>query len=1517
LLGKWATHKKYGPQFAIRSWEPWAETTEDVERFLYTCIEGFTNRSLAQTLIKMYGLDVFKVLTEASANVLDEIPQGYSQEATQGAVLGWGQALATRDLSGILKTGGLSGLEIQAAMGRFGMEAPLVIRDNPFRLMEIPGFSFLKVDRLAKALGVKPADPKRIEGAILWAFQESLSQGHLFLPLKGIPDTVVGLMRNNSLIALPNNSKGAYARAIRNLADRNALILRKGVGVYLPDFHKYEHQSAAVLAQIMSPLSMEIDLESFIGSYERSNHITLSDAQREAVVKLSENRILVLTGLPGTGKCVEKNTLVSTSEGFKPIKSFLPADLSPEESRDIAVMVDTTYGPQSTAYVYNGGLSNTKRIRTKRGFTIEGTPEHPIRIIRDGEIIWAQLKDICIGTSVVLVRNSSSYSFGSSLKLPSFNRIHPLESVFRIPSKLTKALARLLGYLTSEGSVVSHKSWCVTAHDSVIRDKIVKDFKACFGVTCQIHRDKRVGDVGIRFNGRALIRWFRKLGVKPEYADGKTIPESILCAPRYIVRAYLLTLFEGDGSVDIVRKTIEYGTSSEILAYQLQTILLAFGVVATRTECVRGGKPYFRLELYGEDYDTFRTNLGFHVTLIPPRTCFSNTNKHLIYECSKLVRKLMDEVRPKRGKDYNRFYRYSIDWGKHPRVPSRAKLEQLLAYQQKPNSLTAKIRSLMDPGLFYDPIIEIQDGEADVVDFGVPESHEYISAGFISHNTTTVRALVRLFEEAGITFSLMAPTGIAAKRLAAIAGYPASTIHRALYYDGTTWGHHSDNKYLRGAVIIDEVSMVDQELLYRLLSALDHKTIVVFVGDDAQLPSVGPGNVLRELVDCKGIPNVRLTQIFRQSEKGEIVANSHRINRGDMPELLDPKEPTEFKFVPLGSEDSMVTLVVKMAAKLKSRDDNFQVLSPKYGGTVGVDNLNIRLRDCLNPSGPKEWIGGEQHFRLGDRLMVIKNDYKRHVYNGDMGKLIWIGKTDLVVRIHGVDGGLDMEVEFDHEAAEEKLKLAYAVTVHKCVDPDILVETPVGFVRAGDLSVEGEVSTPLGHASYRNLVRNPVGPMCEIETTDGYCLRVTLDHGVDVWDSLQGYIRKEAQRIQEGDFLRLRLGAEFEEAPVVSLPLFPNINPRASTYRIPTEVNEDVAEFLGMMVADGTVYSRGFRLAKRHLDVADQFAGFCQGLFKAEPKRFFKNNAYHVEVNSTHLSAWLRSIGGLDPNEKRVPSCVLASSLKVQARFLKGLFEDGTVNLKGTDALDHIELVSVSDDVIRRVRVMLLRLGIITGTTSNRSAIYIYGVNAKRFGEKVGFISSFKSERLSFSVGKETRYLVPILRSEIEEVLSVNGGRTFLTFSDKNVFARGTMSRHQLFDFLSRVRERTGTWGVLQERLKFHHSRVRTIRYYVGESVCIEVPSCHQFVQDGFCAWNSQGSEFDNIIMPIVRTQGRMLQRNLLYTAVTRAKKRVWLIGEKAAIQKAVRNNQVVQRNTAFSKFISECLAGVRGGHDS
>jgi exodeoxyribonuclease V alpha subunit len=300
--------------------------------------------------------------------------------------------------------------------------------------------------------------------------------------------------------------------------------------------------------------------------------------------------------------------------------------------------------------------------------------------------------------------------------------------------------------------------------------------------------------------------------------------------------------------------------------------------------------------------------------------------------------------------------------------------------------------------------------------------------------TTLVRAIVSLLDSAGLTYALMAPTGIAAKRLASVTMRDAATIHRTLRYNGTEWGFDRTNRLPVEAVIVDEMSMVDQELFFRITDALSEGAVLVLVGDEDQLPSVGPGNVLRDIAESGVVPVARLTQIFRQRETSEIVTNAHRIKRGEGI-VTEKGRDGEFQFVAIEEESRALELIVRMAEKLKDRNDNFQILSSKYEGVVGVNTLNQALREALNPPSEHkaEFEAGDLRIREGDRVMIVQNDYQLAVYNGDMAKLLSVGREALTLKIHGGgEGGIDRLIDVPKSEAAQKLRLAYAITVHRC-----------------------------------------------------------------------------------------------------------------------------------------------------------------------------------------------------------------------------------------------------------------------------------------------------------------------------------------------------------------------------------------------------------------------------------------------------------------------------------------------------
>lgn len=324
--------------------------------------------------------------------------------------------------------------------------------------------------------------------------------------------------------------------------------------------------------------------------------------------------------------------------------------------------------------------------------------------------------------------------------------------------------------------------------------------------------------------------------------------------------------------------------------------------------------------------------------------------------------------------------------------------------------------------------------------------------------TTTLRVLVKVLQDANIPFCLVAPTGIAAKRITTVTGAPASTIHRAFRASGmgmdddreTTyagiigiseggveadgsaemWGYSDMQPHPAEILICDESSMVDQHLLFRLLSCTAKNCRLVFVGDADQLPSVGPGNVLRDLISTNLFPVTALREIFRQEEASDIVLAAHAINRGDVPEFKEQSK--DFRFVEIRSEDKILESLLATVKKLYEKKANFQVLSPRHAGTLGVTNLNLRIREMLNPKQPglREMRLGSETIREGDRIMVAKNNYQFDIFNGDVGKVVRLDDKakEVEVKIHGPP---TMVVRLPFKKSPEHLRMAYGVTVHK------------------------------------------------------------------------------------------------------------------------------------------------------------------------------------------------------------------------------------------------------------------------------------------------------------------------------------------------------------------------------------------------------------------------------------------------------------------------------------------------------
>ncbi|HEU0002352.1 MAG TPA: ATP-dependent RecD-like DNA helicase [Ktedonobacteraceae bacterium] len=335
----------------------------------------------------------------------------------------------------------------------------------------------------------------------------------------------------------------------------------------------------------------------------------------------------------------------------------------------------------------------------------------------------------------------------------------------------------------------------------------------------------------------------------------------------------------------------------------------------------------------------------------------------------------------------------------------------------------------------------LTEKQREAVQMAYSQKVSILTGGPGTGKSTSLRALLMVLRKRNINVALAAPTGRAAKRLTeatgGAVGFQAKTLHRLLEYapHDNSFQRNEDNPLPYQFVIVDEMSMVDILLFYHLLKALPPDAHLLLVGDADQLPPVGPGNVLRDLLRSETIPTVRLTDLFRQAQRSQIVVNAHRINAGQMPSF-QREQKTDFYFVsednPVRAQRLVLDFVQNRIPKhygLNPMTD-IQVLTPMYRGPLGVNNLNEELQAHLNPNAQAfiEW--GGRVFRVGDKVMQQRNNYDKDVFNGDVGWIRAINRENSTVKVEFLEEAGPLIVSYEFHELDE-LTLAYAVTVHK------------------------------------------------------------------------------------------------------------------------------------------------------------------------------------------------------------------------------------------------------------------------------------------------------------------------------------------------------------------------------------------------------------------------------------------------------------------------------------------------------
>ncbi|MBV9849267.1 MAG: ATP-dependent RecD-like DNA helicase [Armatimonadetes bacterium] len=843
----------------------------------------------------------------------------------------------------------------------------------------------------------------------------------------------------------------------------------------------------------------------------------------------------------------------------------------------------------------------------------------------------------------------------------------------------------------------------------------------------------------------------------------------------------------------------------------------------------------------------------------------------------------------------------------------------------------------------------LSDEQREAVKLALTSRFTILTGGPGTGKTTTTNTIVAAFEALKKNVLLASPTGRAAKRLAEVTQRDARTVHRLLEFDPEQRGfkHNAENPLECDVLIVDECSMLDMVLTYSLLKAVPDGSQVVFVGDVDQLPSVGPGNVLRDLIDSGRAPVARLTQVFRQAAQSLIITNAHAINAGRFPQLPPPSAFKDCAWLDAEEAEEVADKVIAVVAvSLPKRGyppGDIQVLTPMQRGSAGAAFLNQRLQEVLNPPADDrpEVQRGSRLFRVGDRVMQMTNNYDKGVYNGDIGVVAAINHEDDTLAVHFTDAQGSTEVTYDFADMDE-LTLAYSCSIHKCIAAEERVHTrdrglvAIKDLQAGDYVYTGE------HVAKPVLDKIATGrkPVLRITTRMGYRIDVSQDHPLLASDGGPPQF-VTAKEVKEGIHLCLSRHVVDPQVPI----LLPRVSSELGrqTLHLPTHLDEDLAWFLGATVGDGSyrdMKDGTVDFTNQDQEVLCKYRAVLEGYnLRVCTSRPVTRSAIRLRVVSKAFRDWLcrLGLGYSTANDKRIPEIIFQASALVKGAFLRGLFDtDGGASGNSNTC----RLITSSFSLAREVQALLLSLGIVSGIARWMERAYCVGVSGPslpEFAERVGFTVGYKRERLhsfvqiSLRRGKANVDTVPFsphLIAEASECLRQHFGNS-RGIKGKGLYANGNCRIGAIFQKVRLFGSPLTYWdinalfGHLQQigaSIPASLSETANRRYLYDRVVCverlseetemydIEVEGIHSFVANGFICHNSQGSEYPVVVLALHTQHYMLLQRNLLYTALTRARKFAVLIGPQRAIALAVKKQSDIHRHTRLKERLQGTL---------
>lgn len=1484
LHGAFNTHPKYGLAFkADAHTYSYEKTTESLCLYIQS-IAKWVGPQRSYAIAEKFG-ETLEEIIEKTPERLIEI-DGIGEKVALSIADAWKLNANMKDIQVFLHGLGLGIAKIKRIITMFGAETKSILTENPWILCG-HGFGFTTCDHIANKLGRNMRDSFRYKQFVLYTLRMVSSSGHLFL----FPSQLLAAFNKY-------NSKSDYpfkggeitleeiAPHVRELV-HNAELINDNNRIYELSSFFFENESARLIIKMFetkSSCKLNADLsEKFITRYEKQNTtdeskpFKLSDMQADAIRSFFTEKVMIITGPPGSGKCLGKDTPVMMYDGnTKLVQDIKVGDLlmgddsSPREVLSIARGTDQLYRVipvKGDSYVVNSNH-------------ILSLKESPCG---KGQFIKGRVRDVSLQKYLKYSKFTKHHLKGYRVPIDFSDKEIPIDPYI---------LGFWLGNGANEGPRISTSFKEVVEYiDSLVQPmglsvKKVKGDNVDYDITCD--RDSEAYDL----------------------LDDKRYPNSIRTALKD------LNLIDNKHIPDIYKKN-----NREIRLRLLAGIIDSDGYSDKKMDF----DLLFTNKLLSEDIVYVARSLGFSA---------------YIKECEKSYN---CERKGKRYKGKVKAYRFNISGDGLSDIPVVALKRRILNRKQKKDVLVTGIKIVPENiGEYYG--------------FEISGNGRFLLGDFtVTHNTTVLKAFVQILKENGISFELLAPTGIAAKKLGNTAGHEAYTIHRRLGYKGDRWDYNNSNKYTTDVAIIDEGSMVDQEVFYRTISALYSSTKIVFVGDNDQLPSVGPGSVLKELIDSKIFKTIFLNKIFRQEKTSEIILEAKKIRDGDTDlTYFRSEKEADIWHISDRDEKRIENLIIRFAQQLKNtakdkKKISFQIISPRNTGFLSVESLNKVLQSCINPKdiNKKEISLTDQYIRVGDRIIIKKNNYELGIFNGDIGKIIAITYNTIVMDIEDSFNS-QKRVELPIKLAEEFLKLAYCITVHKCIPLNSYVLTNSGFTEYKQLKENNRVVTDtLDNKKIIFKSKTIIKKGNKIKTERGYCTSSSQDHAFLIADT-HGMRYLKAKDINNGQYaciVRKKI-----EGKSRTLKFTQNNHINRHKIETPNQITEDLSWLVGALIGDGwynnTEDGRIEYASPDNPELLYEMKKILKGYKVNSIIKYKKGIECTLSVCNKNFRDFLEYIGleYVTGTNKDIPKIFLQESIINRSHLLSGLFDtDGSVYKNKRK----IKYNTISKNIVSKIQLILLSLGIGCTTTFYPNV----GYNKKGFlytisivGEDVLLLSkiiqfrSNKKKILNSKIIENTRRNTSYNRIPFGKKIC----RLFLEqYYEKNIKVKGPqkikkgLNRYKginntIHSILCGQRYLT-TFTLkklldiaIENKLSIAHSIKNIIkRNYIFDKITniepieetpmgdIEVKDDNSYCVDGFVCHNSQGSEYSIVILPLIKAHGNLLlQRNLLYTAITRAKKKVVLIGQTSAIEQAINNDKIQKRNTLLAERVNQWTTG-------